>query len=133
MPTPIRTDTVYSDFRNDMAVHPLRGDLLLVTNEVSIQQSLRNLLLTNRYERPFRIDVGSNVRQLLFEPATPQTAANLRRAIIETIENHEPRVNLIDIIVTPSPDTNTYSITVVFNLINSEDPQSFDILLERVR
>lgn len=64
---------VYSDLRSDLAVNPATDDLLLTTNEASIEQSIKNLLNTNRYERVFRPDVGSSIRSLLFENSGPQS------------------------------------------------------------
>jgi phage baseplate assembly protein W len=124
---------VYSDLRSDLAVNPATDDLLLTTNEVSIEQSIKNLLNTNRYERVFRPDVGSSIRSLLFENSGPQTAYNIRELIYETILNYEPRCNLIDVIVEDDSDRNQYNIYITFSAINAEEPVVLDLILNRVR
>jgi len=124
---------VYSDLRSDLAVNPATDDLLLTTNEASIEQSIKNLLNTNRYERVFRPDVGSSIRSLLFENSGPQTAYNIRELIYETILNYEPRCNLIDVIVEDDSDRNQYNIYITFSAINAEEPVVLDLILNRVR
>jgi|TARA_R110001592_G_scaffold52070_1_gene159656 phage baseplate assembly protein W len=124
---------VYSDLRFDLAVNPATDDLLLVNNEASIEQSIKNLLNTNRYERVFRPDVGSSIRSLLFENSGPQTAYNLRELIYETIINYEPRCNLMDVVVEDDSDRNQYNVYVTFSAINAETPVVLDLILSRVR
>jgi phage baseplate assembly protein W len=124
---------VYSDLRSDLAVNPATDDILLTTNEASIEQSIKNLLNTNRYERVFRPDVGSSIRSLLFENAGPQTAYNIRELIYETILNYEPRCNLIDVVVEDDSDRNQYNIYITFSAINAEEPVVLDLILNRVR
>ena len=124
---------VYSDLRFDLAVNPATDDLLLATNEVAIEQSIKNLLNTNRYERVFRPDVGSSIRSLLFENSGPQTAYNLRELIYETIINYEPRCNLMDVIVEDDSDRNQYNVYITFSAINAEEPVVLDLILSRVR
>lgn len=124
---------VYSDLRSDLAVNPATDDLLLTTNEASIEQSIKNLLNTNRYERVFRPDVGSSIRRPLFENSGPQTAYNIRELIYETILNYEPRCNLIDVIVEDDSDRNQYNIYITFSAINAEEPVVLDLILNRVR
>lgn len=124
---------VYSDLRSDLAVNPATDDLLLTTNEASIEQSIKNLLNTNRYERVFRPDVGSSIRSLLFENSGPQTAYNIRELIYETILNYEPRCNLMDVIVEDDSDRNQYNIYITFSAINAEEPVVLDLILNRVR
>jgi|TARA_B110000879_G_C11177569_1_gene516802 phage baseplate assembly protein W len=124
---------VYSDLRFDLAVNPATDDLLLVTNEAAIEQSIKNLLNTNRYERVFRPDVGSSIRSLLFENSGPQTAYNLRELIYETIINYEPRCNLMDVIVEDDSDRNQYNVYITFSAINAEEPVVLDLILSRVR
>ena len=124
---------VYSDLRFDLAVNPATDDLLLVNNEASIEQSIKNLLNTNRYERVFRPDVGSSIRSLLFENSGPQTAYNLRELIYETIINYEPRCKLGQINSRPDLDRNGYSIQISFYVQNHSEPVEIQSFLERLR
>ena len=85
--------------------HPTTGDVMKKTGVDAIKRSIRNLILTNFYDRPFRSYIGSNAQKLLFENANPLTANFLKDAIQEVITNYEPRVKVNDIrvilIVTP--------------------------------
>jgi phage baseplate assembly protein W len=89
--------------------------------------------LTNFYERPFQPQIGSNVRRLLFENVDRIVAAQLERAIEETILNFEPRVQVSRVIATPSPDENKYDVYLEFFVINNPDPITINFFLERVR
>tara|TARA_B100000676_G_C17776871_1_gene679740 strand:+ start:203 stop:604 length:402 start_codon:yes stop_codon:yes gene_type:complete len=127
-----RQDVVYSDIRSDVAFHPASNDILLNTNELAIQNSIKNLLMTNRYERPFQPNIGSDVKQMLFENFSMLTEARVRNAIIETIENFEPRCNIIDVIVAGDPDNNRFDVEITFNVVNKQTPVTFDVILSRV-
>ena len=101
-----RLQTVHSDIRSDLLQHPGTEDLLLQSNEAAIISSIKNLLLTDRMERPFQPRIGSSIRAMLFENFTPRTESRIKLAVEETIENFEPRCNLIDVIVEGDPDNN---------------------------
>ena len=90
-------------------------------------------MLTGRGERPFQPDLGCDVRELLFENATPQTLELMKTTIENVIKTYEPRCNLIGVDVTGAVDSNTISITIVFTLINTLEPVSFNIILDRIR
>jgi len=108
-------------------------DIDTVTNEDSIKQALLNMLLTNRGERLFNFNYGSNINYLLFENITPQTTSTLIDYIRTSIKNFEPRVDLLDVIASPSEDQNAYSVTIVFKVINRTEPIRVDFILNRVR
>ena len=95
--------------------------------------SIKNLLQTNFYERPFQPRIGSNVKSLLFELATPQTQFNVKEAIIETIENFEPRCRIIDVLVESDEDRHNLNVYITFQAINAERPATFSLVLDRVR
>lgn len=128
-----RQEIVYSDIRGDFIENPATNDLLLYTNETSIEQSIKNLLLTDFYERPFQKDIGSNIKGLLFELDTPQTQYALRQAIIETIDNYEPRCVLLDVLIIPAPDLNAYLVEITYSVVTREEPLTFNVILERAR
>lgn len=128
-----RVEAIYTDLRGDFEKNPASDDLLLINNETAVETSVRNLLLTDFYERPFNKRLGSNIKALLFELDTPQTQYNLREAIIEVIDNFEPRCILLDVVVIPSPDTNQYYIEITYSLVNKEEPLTFSVILDRVR
>tara|TARA_B100001093_G_scaffold508198_1_gene569943 strand:+ start:5721 stop:6119 length:399 start_codon:yes stop_codon:yes gene_type:complete len=124
---------VYSDFRNDFAFHPIKKDIVKVTNEEAIKQSVLNLLQTNQGERLFQPTLGGDLSAYLFENVTPFTEKAIQNAIVATIENYEPRAGLLDVIVSANPDMNRYSVTVSFYVINKEEPVQLDFILDRVR
>lgn len=128
-----RKEEIYSDFLTDLNLHPATGQVLRFVDEFAVKRSIRNLLLTNKYERLFQPDIGSDVSRILFEPVSAYTATLLRQYITETIDTYEKRCKLIDVNVTPSPDQNLYTVTIVFAIINKEDPVSINVTLYRVR
>lgn len=111
----------------------MSADIALKTNEESIKESLKNLILTDRGERLFQPNLGSDVRASLFENATPVTLKILEERIRDVINNFEPRVSLIDVDVTSIYDDNRVQVTIYFYVKNSEDPISVTVFIERVR
>jgi phage baseplate assembly protein W len=99
----------------------------------AIKTALKNLILTNNFERPFHSEIGSPIRRLLFEPATPLLAASLKQAIINTINNFEPRVELINVIVSVDEDSYSVGVSIEFQVINTTRPLTLDLTLERTR
>jgi len=127
------TKVFYSDLRSDLAVNPATDDVMVNTNEAAIEQSIKNLLQTNFYERLFQPTVGSNIRSLLFELATPQTSYNLKEAVFEVIENYEPRCQIIDVIVENDIDRHSLNVYIEYRAINIDGIRSFSTVLSRVR
>jgi phage baseplate assembly protein W len=123
----------YSDLDLDFIAHPTTGDIVKKTGVDAVKRSLRNLLLTNFYDRPFRSYIGSNVQKILFDNANPLTEQFLRDAIEEVIRNYEPRVRVGDILVKFYPDKNGYVTTINFVVLNSNTPVTFNLFLERIR
>lgn len=123
----------YSDLDFTFTVHPVSKDLVLSRDSNAIRKSLRNLLMTDHYERLFHPEIGSNIRSLLFEPMTPLTTNYLEEEIFNTITNYEPRVKLVSIDIEALYEHNSYNITVTYYEENSTQPTTVDILLERLR
>jgi phage baseplate assembly protein W len=124
----------YSDFMMNLDKNPLTGFIARLTNEDSIKQSLKNLILTNRTERPFQPWIGSKIQSLLFEPDDPMTRMMLEEEIKTTIENCEPRVLLEAVNISSGQDDNTYYIRIDFSIVNiPEETFNLDIILRRVR
>lgn len=129
----IRKDYIFTDFTTDLDQHPGTGDVARVVNENSVKRAIRNLLLTNFYEVPFQPQRGSNIRALLFENITPATELLLEDAVVQTIENYEPRCQNLKVTVSGDPDNNGYNVTIVFSIINNPQPTSVELVLSRVR
>jgi phage baseplate assembly protein W len=89
--------------------------------------------MTANYERPFHSEIGSPIKKLLFEPVTPMLEVMLRRAIMDTIDNFEPRVQVLDVIVVVSEDEYEVSVTIEFQIVNTNQPLTLDLVLERTR
>ena len=127
------TPVVYSDFFTDFSRSSSTGQLNKKTNENAVKQSIRNLLLTDFYERPFHPEIGSNLRGLLFENITPGVIPRAKKAIEEVFDLYEPRAALIRADITPWPDRHAIYVTIYFRIINSEGTESLDVILERTR
>lgn len=123
----------YSDLDLNFIIHPVKKDINVYTDEMAVINALKNLILTNHYERPFQPDLGSNVRKLLFENLDIITAGALEKEISQTITNFEPRVQILDISVAPNNEENSYGVTITFDVINRTEPITISFLLERIR
>lgn len=128
-----RNTRTFSDLDLNFTAHPVTGDLTRKFDEAAIKQAVKTLVLTSNYERPFHSDVGSQIRGLMFEPITPMLNMLIKRAIIDVITNHEPRVRLIDVLVRFSPDQNDAYVTIEFTIVNTTRPLQIDLVLTRTR
>ena len=129
-----RAAQLYSDI--DLFFGPKNGskDVNKVTNFTAVKRSVRNLILTNFYEKPFHPEIGSGVRDILFEPMTPITAYVLTMKIEEVIENFEPRARLVGVRATPNLDNNAYNVSIEFYVVNAPtELVNMEVLLERLR
>jgi phage baseplate assembly protein W len=123
----------FKDLDLNFTAHPVKKDITKTLNEYAIVNSVKNLVLTNFYERPFQPEIGSNVRQFLFENVDNFIASQLENAIKETIQNFEPRVSVSKIIAVASPDENRYNVKMEFFIINQTNPVTITFFLERIR
>ena len=109
-------------------------DINKVTDVQAVKRSIRNLVLTNHYEKPFHPEIGSGVRDMLFELMTPLTAHILTRKIEDVIENFEPRARLISVRAQPNLDRNEYECTIEFFVVNAPtELVDLTVFLERLR
>ena len=123
----------FSDLDLNFTKHPVRDDVNILTAERAVINSVKNLILTNHYERPFQPDLGSNIRRLLFENADSITASLLEREIQQTIENFEPRARVKDIRVIAKFDENGFEVELTFYIVNVTAPITINFFLERIR
>ena len=128
-----RNAQIFKDINLSLAKHPITGDIASLSNVEAVKRSVRNLINTNFYERPFHPEIGSNVRSVLFEPVSPVVAAVLERHVKDVIENFEPRAELIDVVVSDNADANEYRVQIKFYVVNSSDIVDMNIFLERLR
>ena len=95
------------------------ADISKITDIEAVKGSVRNLVLTNFYEKPFHPEIGSGVRDILFENMTPVTSVVLAKKIEDVIENFEPRARLIGVRALPNLDRNEYEVTIEFFVVNT--------------
>lgn len=124
---------VYTDLDLAFNIHPVKDDLVMSVNEKAVTRSVRNLVLTNHYERPFQSEIGSNVRKMLFEPITPLTENYVQREIYDVITAYEPRARNVVVQVSGDPDGYSLKVNIIFYIENSTRPTVVDMLLERTR
>lgn len=133
MATTNRKVRTFSDLDLNFTAHPVTQDLARIHDENAVKRSIRNLLMTNNYERPFHSDIGSQIRAILFEPVSPMTSTMLKRMIVDTISTYEPRAVLKDVTVNINEDNNSALVTIVFVIVNTFSPVTLAVVLERTR
>ena len=112
-----RVSKGFKDISSSFQVNPLTYDLIAIKNETAIARSIRNLVLTYQGERPFNQILGSKVSRLLFESVNEITASSIEDEIRTTINNFEPRVNLLDVKVAPDYDNGEFNVTVRYEIV----------------
>ena len=129
-----RSSRLYKDISLSFERNLATQDIIQKTDIEAVKQSVRNLILTNHYERPFHPEIGSSVRSILFEPINPITASTLTRLIGEVIANFEPRARLVGVDARPNFDDNAYEVTISFYVVNIPgELVNLDVMLERSR
>lgn len=124
---------VFKDFDLNMKVHPVTGKLIIRKNSESIKQALKNLVLTDKGERPFRPLFGSDIRSRLFDLYDPATESNVATDITLAVENYEERALLLGVGVAGDPDNNNLRVNITFRTISSQVPNTLTLSLEAIR
>ena len=128
-----RATRIYKDLDLDFGRNTVTNDVNKLTDVEAVKRSVRNLINTNHFERPFHPEIGGNVRALLFENMTPLTALNLQRKIEEVLNNFEPRAKITQILADPDIDRNGYRLEIKFYVIGIQNPITVETFLERLR
>ena len=129
-----RKSKAFKDISLSFDPHPVTKDLPVIANERAIVRSVRNLVETIPTERFFDSNLGTNIRELLFENMTASSVMIIEDMVRNTVRNYEPRVGDIGVEVDAIPDGNTLNVKVLFEIIGLEAPlQSFDFILEPTR
>ena len=128
-----RATRIYKDLDLDFGRNTVTNDVNKLTDVEAVKRSVRNLINTNHFERPFHPEIGGNVRALLFANMTPLTALNLQRKIEEVLSNFEPRAKITQIIADPDMDRNGYRLEIRFYVIGIQNPITVETFLERLR
>ena len=127
------TNRTFADIDFNFQAHPATGDLVRVYDLNSIKQSIKTLVLTEFYGRPFHPEIGSSVAGLLFEQDTPLLKFAIEQSIRAVIENHEPRAEVIAVSAVFEDNTNTYYVEVDYFTKGMMIPVTVDLVLERAR
>ena len=129
-----RSAKIYKDLNLFFQKNSSDKDINKVTDVQAVKRSIRNLVLTNHYERPFHPEIGCGVREILFELMTPLSAHLLTRKVEEVITQYEPRAQLVGVKATPDLDRNAYELTIEFYVLNAPtELVDLTVLLERLR
>ena len=128
-----RSNRVYKDLDLNFTRNPVTNDVTKIEDVDAVKRSVRNLVQTNFYERPFHPELGCGVRELLFENFTPVTGIFIRRKVEEVITNFEPRARISQVAVNEQPDRNGIEVTVYFYVMNMPNPVSVTTVLQRIR
>lgn len=131
---PLLRDVVFSDVSVTFTPHPVTGRLPVLKNADAVKRAVRNLILTNYYERPYEPLFGGNIRAQLFENADDPLLDELLKAQIEdAINSFEPRASVSEINVRVDNDSNSIFISIKFMIVNQRFPVELDVAIERVR
>lgn len=128
-----RRNEFYTDVRKDLFPNLVNADVSRRIDEESVKESVKNLVLTETGERLFQPNVGCDLKRLLFENFTPQTKLSMESSIRTTIEQYEPRCQLLSVDAIPSENENSVYITIIFSIINIQEPVELVLTLERTR
>ena len=128
-----RSNRTFKDLDLDFTRNPVTNDIKKIEDVDAVKRSVRNLVQTNFYERPFHPEIGCGVRELLFEPFTPITGIFLKRKIEEVITNFEPRAVLNDISIEQDDDRNRLEVRIYFYVRGVPEPVVVTTFLQRLR
>ena len=123
----------YKDLSFDFTANPQTGDVATVKDAVSVKRGIKNILLTQGFERLFQPEIGSGIKNILFEPMTPLTEQRLSDACRDAIEAWEKRASVIDITVISEEEYNRYRVAIKFSINNSLVTEQVDVFLNRER
>jgi phage baseplate assembly protein W len=128
-----RATRTFSDINLLFTKSGATADITKKLDEEAVKASLRNLISTKNFERPFHPEIGCQIYGLLFENVTPIIYQTMRKSIFDAIEKFEPRVKVLEVNVAETPDNNSIELSIIFRIINSERPTTLKTIIQRVR
>jgi len=128
-----RSNRIYSDLNLSFTKNPSTKDVAKIFDIQAIKRAVKNIILTNKYERPFNSNFGCNLRGFLFEHITDPVMVVMKDRISSAIEKFEPRVSVEDIVISPEEAKNGVNIMVSFLVNGTEEPITVSTFLQRVR
>jgi phage baseplate assembly protein W len=123
----------WRDLDLSLKIHPIRKDIIPLKDDAAIKNAVKNLLVSNFYERPFQNDLGANLSGLLFEPAGVITEIQIRDNIRNVLDKYEPRIKVNNIAITDLSEKNSYKIIVNFLIKEYDTAENVEIVLRRLR
>ena len=129
----LRSARIYKDLDLDFQKNTATKDIQKLTDIEAVKRSVRNLIKLNHYEKPFRPEIGSNLRAMLFENITPQINHAISKQIDLLIRNYEPRCRLVNVATIPDAERNRYQVSISFYVVNHPEPIIVETFLERIR
>ena len=129
----LKNSSEFSDLVLNFTIHPVRKDINRTTGDMAVINAIKNLVLTNHYERPFQPEVGSNVRRLLFENLDNLTASSIEKEIEQVIKNFEPRARVTKVNAIADFENNGFKVSMEFYIVNRTTPITINFFLERIR
>ena len=123
----------FKDLDLDFTANPITGDVVTVKDSTSVKRGIKNILLTEEGERLMQPELGSGIRNMLFEPMTDLNAQRLETEVLSAIEAWENRAEVLSIVVTPEEENNRYRVAVTFRIINELEEQELELFLQRER
>ena len=130
---PTLNQVVYKDVDTLFDIHPVSRKLNVLSNNAAVARSVKNLVLTNKGERPYQPFLGCDVRNQLFELNDGLIESEIEDTIADVINQYEPRAELISVDADVKPDQHSVEVTITFRVVNQQDPISINLMLERVR
>jgi len=123
----------YRDVSLTFRANPVTGDVVELYDAAAVQASVINLVLTMNYEIPFHPEVGCAVQASLFDVIGTMTAVNIRRSILDVLQNFEPRVTVLSVQVTADPDNNGYNAQIIYQIVGQPTTVTITMFLEKTR
>ena len=123
----------WADLDLDFVNHPITKDIVRKTNVEAVKRSVRNLILTNRYDKYFHPEIDGGVTRHLFGLSTPHTKHDIEIAVKTCLQNYEPRVTVDNVVVSGDLDNNGFNVSIYFTVINTPEPIEISLFLERTR
>tara|TARA_Y100001937_G_C7067382_1_gene306688 strand:+ start:241 stop:660 length:420 start_codon:yes stop_codon:yes gene_type:complete len=127
----VNLSRAFKDIKVDFARNPFTQDVSAVSNDQAIKQSLKNLVLTQPGEKLFQPQIGSGIRQLLFEPMDGFTADAIRDDILNTVGQHEPRITIENLAVVEQPGANGFNVTIEYVIVGQPLVETVSFVLKR--
>ena len=128
-----RSSRIYKDLNLGFQQNTATKDIQKLTDVEAVKRSVRNLINTNHYEKPFHPEIGSNLRAMLFENITPQMNHIISKNVELLIRNYEPRCRLVQVNTQPMFDRNGYACQISFYVVNHPEAVTVESFLERLR